>query len=111
MTAFALPVGTPDGLPTGPYDERHQAGSVMDGQHVHHLLGRLGPAQFTAVAQVVEVLAAVPEPLSALLDRVPEEGDDVTSETSAALDRARASLQRGEGVAHDEILREFGLIR
>ena len=30
---------------------------------------------------------------------------------AAALGRARASLARGEGVPHEEILREFGLNR
>ena len=29
----------------------------------------------------------------------------------ALLDRARASLARGEGIPHEEILREFGLTR
>lgn len=28
---------------------------------------------------------------------------------AAALDRARASLARGEGIPHEEIAREFGL--
>jgi len=29
--------------------------------------------------------------------------------SAAAIDRARASLARGEGISHEEILREFGL--
>jgi len=29
--------------------------------------------------------------------------------TPAALDSARAAIQRGEGIPHEEILREFGL--
>jgi hypothetical protein len=37
------------------------------------------------------------------------EDEDLTPDTAAALDRARASLARGEGVPHDEVLREFGL--
>jgi hypothetical protein len=37
------------------------------------------------------------------------EDEEITLETAAALDRARASLARGEGVPHDEVLREFGL--
>jgi len=39
------------------------------------------------------------------------EDEGITPETAAALDRARASLARGEGIAHEEILREFGLNR
>ncbi|HME10907.1 MAG TPA: hypothetical protein VKG25_27875 [Bryobacteraceae bacterium] len=37
------------------------------------------------------------------------EEEDLTPDTAAALDRARASLARGEGIPHDEVLREFGL--
>jgi len=37
------------------------------------------------------------------------EEEEITPETAVALDRARASLARGEGIPHDDILREFGL--
>ena len=37
------------------------------------------------------------------------EEEEITPETVAALDRARASLARGEGIPHEEILREFCL--
>jgi len=37
------------------------------------------------------------------------EEEEITPETAAALDPARASLARGEGIPHEEILREFGL--
>lgn len=43
------------------------------------------------------------------LDLIPVEDEDLTPETAAALDRARASLARGEGIPHEEILREFQL--
>jgi hypothetical protein len=39
----------------------------------------------------------------------PEETEELTPETVASLDRARASLARGEGIPHEKILREFGL--
>jgi hypothetical protein len=41
----------------------------------------------------------------------PVDEEEITAETNAALYRARASLARGEGVPHDEILREFGLVK
>jgi hypothetical protein len=46
----------------------------------------------------------------ALLDMLPTEAEEeeITLETAAALHHARASLARGEGIPHDEILREFG---
>jgi hypothetical protein len=47
----------------------------------------------------------------ALLDALPAEkrNVDLAPDTAAALDLARASLARGEGIPHDEFLREFGL--
>ena len=81
----------------------------MDRQQAHQLLDRLGPAQFTAVAQLLAVLA--PEPLLVSLSKAPLEEEEITAETAAALDRARATLARGEGIPHDEILREFGLTK
>ncbi|MGH9605035.1 MAG: hypothetical protein ACRD3N_04985 [Terracidiphilus sp.] len=42
------------------------------------------------------------------LARVPIEEEELTPEIAAALSRARASLARGEGIPHEEVLREFG---
>ena len=83
----------------------------MDRQYAHQLLDQLGPAQFRAVAQLLVVLAPAPEPLLMSLARAPVEDEEITAETAAALDRSRASLARGEGIRHDEILREFGLTK
>ena len=84
----------------------------MDRQQAHQLLDRLAPAQFTAVAQLLEVLATGPESLSHSLSQAPVEDDEeITPDTAAALDGARASLARGEGISHEEILREFGLTK
>jgi hypothetical protein len=83
----------------------------MDRHQAHQLLDRLGPAQFTAVAQLLEVLATGPEPLLQSLSQAPVEDEEITPETAAALDRARVSLARGEGISHEEILREFGLTK
>lgn len=81
----------------------------MDRQQAHQLLDQLAPAQFTAVAQLLEVLATGLEPLLQSLSQAPEEEEEITAETTAALDRARASLARGEGIGHEDILQEFGL--
>jgi hypothetical protein len=58
---------------------------------------------------VKSLLEVMVEPLSRSLATAPVEDEEITAETAAALDRARASLARGEGVSHDEMLREFGL--
>ena len=81
----------------------------MDRRQAHQLLDQLAPAQFTAVAQLPEILDAAPEPLLVSLSKAPVEEEEITEETAAAMDRAAASLARGEGIPHEEILREFGL--
>lgn len=68
-------------------------------------------AQFNAVTQLLEVLAAGSEPLLQSLSQAPIEEEEITPETAAALDRSRASMGRGESISHEEILREFGLTK
>jgi hypothetical protein len=77
--------------------QRHQA---------HLLLDVLADEKISAVRSLLEVMV---EPFSRSLATAPVEEEELTPETAAALDRARASLARGEGVSHEEVLREFGL--
>jgi hypothetical protein len=73
-------------------------------KQAHELIERLPPTQLSAV---VGLLEAMLDP--AALANAPAEEEEITPETAAALDRARESLARGEGIPHEEILREFGL--
>jgi hypothetical protein len=75
-------------------------------QQAHALRDVPSAEKLTAVRSLLEVMA---EPLSRSLALAPVEEEEITAETAAALDSARASLNRGECVSHDEILREFGL--
>jgi len=75
-------------------------------QQAHALLDMLPAAKLNAVRSLLEVMV---EPLARSLALAPVEDEEITAETAAALDRARVSLSRGEGIPHDEILREFGL--
>lgn len=75
-------------------------------QQAHFLIDALPDEKIAAVRSLLEVMI---EPLSRSLAMAPVEDEDLTPETAAALDRARASLARGEGVSHEEVLREFGL--
>jgi hypothetical protein len=75
-------------------------------QQAHALLDLLPAAKLNAVRSLLEVMV---EPLARSLALAPTEEEEITPETAAALDRARASLARGEGIPHEEILREFGL--
>ena len=75
-------------------------------RHAHDLLDALPPEKLNAVVNLLEVLV---EPLERSLALAQVEEEELTHETAAALDRARVSLARGEGIPHDEILSEFGL--
>ena len=77
-------------------------------QRAHDLLDMLPAAKLNAVRNVLEVLV---EPLARSPALAPVDEEEVTPETAAALDRARASLADGEGVSNEEILRERGLFR
>jgi hypothetical protein len=76
-----------------------------DRQQAHFLIDALPDEKLAAVRGLLEVMV---EPLSRSLATAPVEEEDLTPETAAALDRARASLARGDKIPHDEILREFG---
>ena len=75
-------------------------------QQAHALLDMLPEEKLTAVRSLLEVMV---EPLSRSLASAPVEEEEVTPETAAALDRARASLARGEGIPHEDVVGEFGL--
>ena len=79
---------------------------AQERQQAHALLDMLPDEKVAVVSSLLEVML---EPLSRSLASAPAEEDEITPETAAALDRARASLARGEEVSHDDIRREFGL--
>lgn len=81
---------------------------MTDKQHVVELLDRLGPGQLAAVAKLVEVMT---DPVTASLVNAPVETEPISAEEAAALDEAHAAIVRGEGIPHEEILREFDLAR
>ena len=78
----------------------------QDRRQAHALLDALPAEKLNAVRSLLEVMV---EPLARSLALAEVEEEDLTSDTAAALDHARASLARGEGIPHEEILREFGL--
>ena len=79
---------------------------TQERKQTHALLDKLSDEQFDAVRNLLKVMV---EPLSRWLALAPVEDEEITPETAAALTRARASLKRGKGIPHDDILREFGL--
>ena len=75
-------------------------------QQAHALLDLLTAEKLNVVRSLLEVMV---EPLARSLALAPLEEEQISPETAAALDRARVSLARGEGIPHDDILCEFGL--
>jgi hypothetical protein len=86
----------------GDFSMTHDTGNEK--KQAHELIERLPPAQLSAVVGLLEAMLN-----PAALANAPVEDEEITPETAAALDRARESLARGEGIPHEEILREFGL--
>ena len=74
-------------------------------EQAHSLLDVLPDEKVAAVRNLLEVMI---EPVSRSLATASVEDEELSPETSEALDRARLSISRGEGVTHEEILREFG---
>ena len=90
------------------YEEHMEPNLNQERKHAHALLDMLPAEKLSAVRSLLEVMV---EPLARSLALAPMEEEEITPETAAALDRSRASLARGEGITHEEILREFELNR
>ena len=85
---------------------------TQEREEAHALLDMLPAEKLNAVRSLLEVMLDLKvDPLSHSLADAPVEEEEITPGTAAALDRARASLARGEGIPHEEILREFGLTK
>lgn len=79
---------------------------TQEREQAHALLDMLPDEKLAAVRTLLRVMV---EPLSNSLASAPVEEEEITPETAAAIDRARASLARGDVIPHEDILREFGL--
>ena len=65
-----------------------------------------------AAAHAIEFLLCVLDERTSLPDflaSVEVEDEEITEEQAARIDRARRSLEGGEGISHDDILSDFGL--
>jgi hypothetical protein len=90
----------------GPRAGRLKVNLNEERKQAHALLDMLPADKLTAVRGLLEAMV---EPLARSLAMAPMEEEEISPETAQALERARASLTRGESVPHEEILRELGL--
>ena len=77
-------------------------------EHAHQMLDQLDASQLAAVAHLLEVLT---DPLARSLANAPFDTEPVSAAEAAELDEAHAAIQRGEGMAHEDMLREYGISR
>ena len=79
---------------------------TQERRQAHALLDLLPAAKLGAVRSLLEVMVQ-PEadPLARSLANAPVESEPISAEEAAALDQAHASIARGEGIPHEEILR------
>lgn len=80
--------------------------STDEKQHAHELIDRMAPGQVSAVVSLLEMIL---DPLARTLASAPYDDEPVTAEEARELEEAKASLARGEGIPHEQVLAEFGL--
>jgi hypothetical protein len=77
-------------------------------QQAHELIDRISTAQASAV---VTLLTSMLDPVDRAIANAPFEDEEISEEESRAVAASKAWLAEhpGEGIPHEEILREFGL--
>ena len=75
-------------------------------QQAHFLLDALPDEKVHAARNLLEEML---DPVSIALANAPIDDEPVSEEEARDIAAARASLARGEGIPHEEVLREFGL--
>jgi hypothetical protein len=81
-------------------------GSTDEKRHAHELIDRMAPGQVSAVVSLLEIIL---DPLARTLASAPYDDEPVSEEEAREVEAAKASLARGEGIPHEEVLAEFGL--
>lgn len=71
----------------------------------HALLDMLPDEKVSAVRNLLQVMV---EPLSRSLESAPEEKEELTPAAAARLRQSRSSLAAGQGIPHEDIVKEFG---
>ena len=77
-------------------------------QQAHELIDRISTAQASAV---VGLITSMLDPVDRAIANAPFEDEEISEEESRAVAASKAWLAEhpGEGIPHEEILREFGL--
>ena len=78
----------------------------VDKRQLHQLVENLPPEQVSVALRYLNYLSADPMLLSLL--NAPSDDEPYTDEQRQKDAEAEASIARGEGIPHEEVLREFG---
>lgn len=76
-------------------------------QQLLELASRIPEEQIPTAKRLLEAL--IVDPLWLALATAPPDDEELKPEVVASIEEARASIARGEGIPHEEILREFGV--
>jgi hypothetical protein len=77
-------------------------------QQAHELIDRISTAQASAV---VGLITSMLDPVDRAIANAPFEDEEISEEETRAVAASKAWLAEhpGEGIPHEEVLREFGL--
>ena len=77
-------------------------------QEAHELIERISTAQASAVVTLITTML---DPVDRAIANAPFEDEEISDEENRAVAASKAWLAEhpGEGIPHEEILREFGL--
>jgi hypothetical protein len=76
-------------------------------QQLVELAARVPAADIPTARRLLQGL--IVDPLWLSMRAAPLDDEELTPEAIASIQEAEASIARGEGVPHEEIMREFGL--
>lgn len=77
-----------------------------DKQQLHQLVESLAPAQIPAALQYLSYLSA--DPMLAAMMNAPPDDEPYTEDQRRKDALAEAAITHGEGISHEEVLRELG---
>jgi hypothetical protein len=75
-------------------------------QQAHELIDQMSTGQVSAVVGLFKVML---DPVALALANAPWDDEPVSEDEAREIAESRASLARGEGIPHEEVLAEFGL--
>jgi hypothetical protein len=85
--------------------------TTIDLQEAHQLLDRLSPEQFSEVAKLMVELTSPPQSWAEFFANVPPEDEELSPEEIQAILASREQAKQGKLIPHEDILREFGLLK